>query len=202
MELTNKKTVLVLLCFRPVLAIYVASAPITASAPVPPPISQPPTVVPSDPQIKSLCAKTEYPDLCLTTIAPFFNGKTDIASVVEMLIKAGTEQTKQANATATKMAADPKYADDPKTISGLKGCYEMYDDALDNMQNAMDAIPVHDIGTIETMVSAAITDYGTCDDGFTRQPNPVPDGVSPMVDINENLQNIGSIILAITDLLH
>ncbi|MBA0710661.1 hypothetical protein Golax_009933, partial [Gossypium laxum] len=152
--------------------------------------------------IKSLCAKTEYPDLCLTTIAPFFNGKTDIASVVEMLIKAGTEQTKQANATATKMAADPKYADDPKTISGLKGCYEMYDDALDNMQNAMDAIPVHDIGTIETMVSAAITDYGTCDVGFTRQPNPVPDGVSRMVDINENLQNIGSIILAITDLMH
>ncbi|TYI92462.1 hypothetical protein E1A91_D02G072700v1 [Gossypium mustelinum] len=155
MELTNKKTVLVLLC--------------SGLSTVPPPISQPPTAVPSDPQIKSLCAKTEYPDLCLTTIAPFFNGKTDIASV---------------------------------TISGLKGCYEMYDDALDNMQNAMDAIPVHDIGTIETMVSAAITDYGTCDDGFTRQPNPVPDGVSPMVDINENLQNIGSIILAITDLLH
>ncbi|PPS09770.1 hypothetical protein GOBAR_AA10866 [Gossypium barbadense] len=165
MELTNKKTVLVLLCFRPVLAICVASAPITASSPVPPPISQSLTAASSDPQIKSLCAKTEYPDLCLTTIAPFFNGKTDIAS---------------ANATATKMAADPKYADDPKTISGLKGCYEMYDDALDNMQNAMDTIPVYDIGTIETMVSAAITDYGTYDDGFTQQPNPVPDGVSPM----------------------
>lgn len=116
-----------------------------------------------------------------------------------MLIKAGTEQTKQAIATAAKMANESK--SDPRTLSRLDDCKEIYDDALDNLQEAMDAIPLKDVGTIATMVSAAISDYGTCDDGFTGQPNPIPEGVSPLAKINENLMNIAGIILALVDLL-
>ncbi|XWS38941.1 hypothetical protein CRYUN_Cryun18bG0006900 [Craigia yunnanensis] len=153
----------------------------------------------SDPQVKSLCEKTDQPALCLASIAPFFNGKSDLPSVIEMLIKAGTEQTKQAIATATKMAADPK--SDPKTMSRFNDCKENYDDALDNMEEATDAIPLKDVGTIATMVSAAISDYGTCDDGFTGQPNPIPEGVSPMAKINENLMNIAGIILSLTNMI-
>ncbi|XP_022761270.1 vegetative cell wall protein gp1-like [Durio zibethinus] len=154
----------------------------------------------SDPEIKSLCGKTDQPALCLATISPFFNGKTDLASVIGMLIKAGIEQTKQAIATAAKMATDPKYSN-PKTLSKLNDCKEIYDDALDNMQEAIEAIPLKDVGTIETMISAAISDYGTCDDGFTGQPNPIPEGVSPMAKINENLMNIAGVILALTKMM-
>ncbi|XWS14189.1 hypothetical protein CRYUN_Cryun36dG0102100 [Craigia yunnanensis] len=153
----------------------------------------------SDPRIKSLCDKTDQPALCLASIAPFFNGKSDLPSIIEMLIKAGTEQTKQAMATAAKMAADTK--SDPKTVSRFNDCMEIYDDALDNMQEAIDAIPLKDVGTIATMVSATISDYGTCDDGFTGQPNPIPEGVSPMAKINENLMNISGIILALTNMI-
>ena len=153
----------------------------------------------SDPRIKSLCDKTDQPALCLASIAPFFKGKSDLPSVIEMLIKAGTEQTKQAITTAAKMAADTK--SDPKTVSRFNDCMEIYDDALDNMQEALDAIPLKDVGTIATMVSATISDYGTCDDGFTGQPNPIPEGVSPMAKINENLMNISGIILALTNMI-
>ncbi|XWS53524.1 hypothetical protein CRYUN_Cryun10bG0008700 [Craigia yunnanensis] len=153
----------------------------------------------SDPRIKSMCDKTDQPALCLASIAPFFNGKSDLPSIIEMLIKAGTEQTKQAIATAAKMATDPK--SDPKTVSRLNDCKEIYDDALDSMQEAIDAIPLKDVGTVATMVSAAISYYGTCDDGFTGQPNPIPEGVSPMVKINENLINIAGIILALTNMI-
>ena len=153
----------------------------------------------SDPRIKSLCDKTDQSALCIASIAPFFNGKSDLPSVIEMLIKAGTEQTKQAIATAAKMATDSK--SDPKTVSRLNDCKEIYDDALDNLQEATDAIPLKDVGTIATMVSAAISDYGTCDDGFTGQPNPIPEGVSPMAKINENLMNIAGIILSLTNMI-
>ncbi|XP_022748814.1 pectinesterase inhibitor-like [Durio zibethinus] len=153
----------------------------------------------SDPRIKSVCDKTDQPALCLACIAPFFNGKSDLLSVIEMLIKAGTKQTKRAIATAAKMAKYPK--SNPKTVSRLNDCMESYDDALGNMQEAIDAIPVKDVGTISTMVSAAISDYGTCDDGFTGQPNPIPEGVSPMTKINKNLINIAGIILAVANMI-
>ncbi|XVF38850.1 hypothetical protein REPUB_Repub20aG0137600 [Reevesia pubescens] len=184
-------------------------APRTASVPATPPKSQPPPSPPapitasasvSDPRIKALCGKTDEPALCLATISPVFNGKTDIPSVAEMLINAATDQTKQAIATATKMATDPKYSD-PKTVSGFNDCKEIYDDALDNMQEALDAIADNDVGTVATMLSAAISDYGTCDDGFTGQPDPNPQGVSPMAKINENLINITGVILAITNMM-
>ncbi|EOY06708.1 hypothetical protein QUC31_016125 [Theobroma cacao] len=153
-----------------------------------------------DPQILSLCGKTDHAALCLACVAPFYNGKSDLSSVVEMLIKAGTEQTKQAIAIAAKMANDPK--SDPKTVAKLNDCKEIYDDALDNMQEAIDAIPLKDVGTIATMISATISDFGTCDDGFTGQPNPIPDGVSPMAKINENLMNIADIILILANMIH
>ncbi|XVE65519.1 hypothetical protein DITRI_Ditri08aG0006200 [Diplodiscus trichospermus] len=153
----------------------------------------------SDPRIKSLCDKTDQPALCLSSIAPYFNGKTDVPSLIEMLIEAATDQTKQAIATAAKMAKDPKSS--PKMVSRFDDCKEIYDDALDNLQEATDAIPLKDVGTISTMVSAAISDYGTCDDGFTGQPNPIPEGVSPMAKINENLMNIAGIILALTNMI-
>lgn len=153
----------------------------------------------SDPRIKSVCDKTDQPGLCLSVISPVFNGKTDIPSVVGMLIKAATDQTKQAIATAKKKATDPK--SNAKTKSRLKDCEEIYDDALDNFKEAIEALPVHDMGTVDTMLSAAISDYGTCDDGFTGQPNPIPDGVSPMAKINENLMNIVGVILGVTKLI-
>ncbi|XVF62458.1 hypothetical protein PTKIN_Ptkin09bG0009400 [Pterospermum kingtungense] len=153
----------------------------------------------TDPQIKALCDKTNYVPLCLSSITPFFNGKTDLISVIGMLIKASTEQTKQAIATATAMANEAK--SDARKLSNFEDCKEVYDDALDNLQEAVDAIPVHDIGTLLTMVSAAVSDYGTCDDGFTGQPNPIPDGVSPMADINEHLMNMAGNILALARLI-
>ncbi|KAK8548826.1 hypothetical protein V6N13_054404 [Hibiscus sabdariffa] len=53
-----------------------ASVPTTASAPVPTPTSQPSTAA-SNRRIRSLCKKTFYRRLCLSSIAPFFDGKTD-----------------------------------------------------------------------------------------------------------------------------
>lgn len=153
----------------------------------------------SDPRIKSLCDKTDHPALCLATIGPFFSGKSDVISVIEMLIKASTEQTKQAIATAEKMATDSK--SDPRAVSRFNDCKEIYDDALDNLQEAIDALAEKDVGTISTMISAAISDYGTCDDGFTGQPNPIPEGVSPMAKINENLMDIARIILALANMI-
>ncbi|KAE8714224.1 Adenine nucleotide alpha hydrolases-like superfamily protein [Hibiscus syriacus] len=186
-----------IILFNPVICVRQqppASAPTTASAPVPTPIPQP-SIAASNPQIRTLCAKTFYPRLCIRSIEPFFNGKTDPQSVAVMLIKAMSERSKRAIKTATKMAADPLYSDDPMLVSEFNGCRQQYDDALVALKEAMDAILVREIETVETKVSQAQDDYEICDNGFTRHPdNTITDGVSPMAKINEKLTNIGDVI--------
>ncbi|KAE8714225.1 hypothetical protein F3Y22_tig00110198pilonHSYRG00036 [Hibiscus syriacus] len=179
------------------ISIPPAYAPTTALAPVPAPSPQPSTVA-SNPQIRSYCHKTFEPDLCLTSIAQFFNGETDLQSLTVMLIKAMTERTKRAITAATEKAADPMYSHDPRIVSALKACRELYGDALKALKQAMDNIQVYDIDTVEDLVINAEDDYDKCDSGFAMQP----DGVSPMADINEELQNFGGIVLDFADMTY
>ncbi|KAE8677606.1 hypothetical protein F3Y22_tig00111504pilonHSYRG00003 [Hibiscus syriacus] len=182
-----------IILFNPVICVMQhppAYAPTTASAPVPAPSPQPPTVA-SNPQIRSLCEQTFEPDLCLASIAQFFNGQTDLQSLTVLLIKTMAERTKGAITAATEKAADPKYSHDPMIVSGLEACRELYGDALKALKQAMDNIPIYEIDTAEEFVINAEDDYDKCDSGFTTQP----DGVSPMAEINEELGDLGDIVL-------
>ncbi|KAE8669559.1 hypothetical protein F3Y22_tig00112231pilonHSYRG00391 [Hibiscus syriacus] len=148
-----------IILFNPVTCISpqpLVSAPNTIAALVPTPIPQSSTVA-SNPQIRTICAKTFYPRLCLRFIVPFFSGKTDPQSVVVMLIRSMTERTKRAIKIATKMAADPVYSDDPMLMSGFNGCREQYDDALVALKEDMDAVLVGEIETVETWFLRPIT---------------------------------------------
>ncbi|KAE8703699.1 hypothetical protein F3Y22_tig00110467pilonHSYRG00290 [Hibiscus syriacus] len=169
-----------------------ASAPTIASAPVPTPIPQPSTAA-SNPRIRTLCSETSYSLLCIRSVAPFFNGKTDPRSVVVMLIKAMTERTKRAIKAATKMAAHPKYSNDPMTVSALKGCREQYVDALVDLKETMGAVLVHEIDTVDTKVFHAVNDYNICEHGFT-----VTDDLYPLTKINDKLTNLVDIITDLT----
>jgi|UniRef100_A0A2N9IQB4 pectinesterase inhibitor-like protein len=147
-----------------------------------PPPNSPPKPSPSpdsaptlsmDPSIKKICETTDNPDLCVSSIAPFLSGKTDPISVLEMAINAATQHAKNAMAMASKLSAVPKATTDSANAPLFEDCKEMYSDALDNLQSAMDAIPSRDIGTINSMLSAALTDFVTCEDGFSGETSPL-----------------------------
>ncbi|KAF2308266.1 hypothetical protein GH714_039869 [Hevea brasiliensis] len=87
---------------------------------------------------------------------------TDTVSVLQMAINATVQQTKLAISATEKLATASNTPDE--TASTLSDCKQNYEDALDDLQSAQDAIPENDIGTINTMLSAAITEYGTCND--------------------------------------
>ncbi|OMO58465.1 Pectinesterase inhibitor [Corchorus olitorius] len=156
----------------------------------------------TDPQIKTLCDKTGHGPLCLAVIAPFYNGKSDLYSLVDTVTKTAIEQTKKVMAMVDTMATDPKFASIPKVADRFAECKSHYEDALDNMNEAIGAIGRRDPGTITTMVSAAISDYDSCDGEFTGQPNPIPDGTSPMADIDQILMDTADIILGIANRIH
>ncbi|KAL3508156.1 hypothetical protein ACH5RR_033538 [Cinchona calisaya] len=148
-----------------------------------------------DPEIKKICDSTDYPSLCLNTIAPYLHGSTNEFSVLEVAIKAGNEYAKFALSTIRKLASTP--GTPHEIVSILNDCKDSYEDVLYNFQKAMTALPERDIGTMNTMLSAVLTDAGDCEDAFAGANFP-----SPMSNFGEKLINMTSNCLAIVSLIH
>ncbi|KAF5950824.1 hypothetical protein HYC85_012817 [Camellia sinensis] len=68
-----------------------------------------------------------------------------------MAIKAASEYTKVAVDTATKLASNPGIP--PKMASIINDIRDSYSDALDNYNEAMEALQKHDVGTMNSMLS-------------------------------------------------
>lgn len=126
------------------------------------------------PEIKTICGKTDFPPLCESSVSPLLTPqlKPDTTSVLILAIQASINATKAAMPTVEKVAG----AD----------CQELYDDAVSNLEDALNAIKSRDIGTVSIKISATMTDYVTCNDGFEEagEPNPlagVADHLTKMV---------------------
>ncbi|XP_058212647.1 pectinesterase inhibitor 10 [Rhododendron vialii] len=160
-----------------------------------PPSSNPPSQPASGPAssnhaLESICKSTDYPDLCISTISPFLDGPTDPETVVGIAIKGATEHTKIAVSLAAKLALAPS------PLASVYGdCKDSYDDALENFESAMNALAVGDVGTMNSMLSAAITDFSDCDDGLLGKS-------SSLLDVNSALSQMTSNCLAIVSLIH
>ncbi|KAF8401323.1 hypothetical protein HHK36_012257 [Tetracentron sinense] len=148
-----------------------------------------------DPAIKKICDATDNPALCISAVVPHLTGKVDPLAVLEMMIKACINKAQFAMALATRIAKSPTT---PSAIASyLDACKDSYSDAMDNLQSATDAISTRDTGTMNSMLSAALTDFGTCEDGFAETP-----GVnSPMAEWDDMLSKLASNCLAIVSLL-
>ncbi|XP_043710601.1 pectinesterase inhibitor 10-like [Telopea speciosissima] len=136
------------------------------ATPPTPPVTNPSTNTVVDPKINKICQATDYPDLCLSSLKPYLYGKTDLITIMHDEIKTCKDRAIAASAAAQKKSQDPKNNID--TISVAKDCKHSFRDALANIQEAEDAMKVHDIGTVNSMLSAALTDIGDCDDEISH----------------------------------
>lgn len=167
----------------------------------PPHVSSPPRrpvashSTPFDPAIKAICEKTDYPFLCMSSLAPFLASSNNPAAVLEMAIKASVNYTEAALAKAMRLSSDPSTSSITKAY--IADCQENYSDAIDNFNIAANAISSGDIGLMNSMLSGAISDFQTCDDGFAEM-NELD---SPFKEIDTNLSHMASNCLAIAALL-
>ncbi|KAG2273463.1 hypothetical protein Bca4012_040298 [Brassica carinata] len=136
------------------------------------------------PEIKTICGKTDNPELCESSISPLITAaiKPDASSVLVLAIQASINATK-----AAKPAVDKAAAPD---------CQELYDDAVTNLEDAINAVKESDIATVNTNLSAAMTDYVTCNDGFEESGEP-----NPLADVADKLHKMVSNCLAISSLI-
>ncbi|CAL5346863.1 unnamed protein product [Camellia sinensis] len=148
--------------------------------------------VEGNPVLSQICKSTDYVDLCISSIKPLIHGKTDTVSVLEQAIKVAINNAKTAVAVATKISTIPNTPPDMKSIAS--DCKDSYEDALDNYQKALEALGIKDVGTMNSMLSAAITDSSDCDDRLSGNKSPLLDFDSKMKQMTSNCLAIVSLV--------
>ncbi|KAL6990067.1 hypothetical protein U1Q18_015816 [Sarracenia purpurea var. burkii] len=146
-----------------------------------------------NPAIEKICRTTDYPTVCISAITPYLNGKTDLVSVAGFAMQAANRYTKSAVSAAGKIITSS--ATPPQLKSAASDCKDFYGDALYNFDSAMNALRRLDVGTMNSMLSAAMTDVSDCDDELLGMQ-------SPLLDFNSKLTKMASNCLAIVSLIH
>lgn len=149
----------------------------------------------TNPEIRKICGATDHPAECLASIIPYLTGAVDPISVLKMEIQALLKGFEQAIAVAKKLKADASTSAWVKSCLDI--CLDVYDSGISDLGNAITAISSHDIGRLNTLLSATVSYVDTCEDSFTEKP-----GVnSPMQEVDDQLDKLASNNLAIAALL-
>ncbi|KAL6847386.1 hypothetical protein ACP4OV_023239 [Aristida adscensionis] len=166
-------------------------------SPAPPAAQQPPPFVPGADIIRSLCLKTDYPDVCQSAIArqpplPLPGGKRlDGAGVLRLAIAAVRAKAAEAKKAAAALAGDPKTQ--PLARGALQDCVESFDDIGYSLDQAEQAMAAGRKDTTGTMLDTARTDVDTCDQGFEEREELTP----VMAKTDAELAKLASNCLAI-----
>ncbi|KAJ1418764.1 Pectinesterase inhibitor domain [Sesbania bispinosa] len=83
----------------------------------------------------------------------------------------------------------------------LSDCEEEYSEAIDNLQDSEEALANGDYDKVDTLVSAAMSDAETCEDGFKDMLSDDNGSTSPLTERNRYFSELCSNALAITKLL-
>ncbi|KAK4768398.1 hypothetical protein SAY87_003539 [Trapa incisa] len=150
-----------------------------------------------DPQLSSICKKTDYADICFSTIKPLLRGhKANLMLALKAEIGAASVMFRSAKHQIEKVSNNPSSS---KTMKdNLSVCSESYDSALDSLQSSLQAIAGRDRGTLSSELSAVITYIETCNDAFVERPS----ARSPVSTVASKLSKIGSNCLAIAQQVH
>ncbi|KAK8953313.1 hypothetical protein KSP40_PGU015683 [Platanthera guangdongensis] len=145
--------------------------------------------------LKFFCKHTNFAQLCLKSIheAEPALPTVNTATVLAALIKAADAKTREARAVAQNLAAGSGF--NARTVELLRDCIDFYGEALDHLESAKEAVRAGDPGTRDAMLSAMISDFSTCDEGFEEF------GVkSPLAVWCQTLRNMTDNCLAIASL--
>lgn len=150
---------------------------------------------PISPALKAICNKTDYPALCIASLAHFVLPNMDSpAAFLEVAIRVSVNYTEAALAKAKRLSSDPSISSTAKAC--ISDCQDLYTDAVDSFNVAASAISTGDIGSMNSMLSGAISNFETCEDGFREMSEE-----SPFKKIELKLSHMASNCLAIVALL-
>lgn len=125
--------------------------------------------------LKSVCSSTLYPELCFSAVAAT-GGKelTSQKEVIEASLNLTTKAVKHNYFAVKKLIAKRKGLT-PREVTALHDCLETIDETLDELHVAVEDLHQYPkqkslrkhADDLKTLISSAITNQGTCLDGFS-----------------------------------
>ncbi|XP_077240377.1 putative invertase inhibitor [Tasmannia lanceolata] len=146
--------------------------------------------------ISQTCNKTFHFDLCVSSLESDPNSlKTDVKGLAEISINLSIIQATEAISQLRTLIMNN--SNDAYTDGCLKDCLDDYIDAVGNLRECNKAFSEGSYGTVNTLVTAAMSDSGACEDGFQEKPGYV----SPLIGRSDFFNKLCSNSLSITNLL-
>ncbi|CAN6486448.1 unnamed protein product [Victoria cruziana] len=145
--------------------------------------------------LEKTCNRTLDYDFCLTTLqADQRSYRANITWLGYISIDLGIKNATSALSYISKLL---KQKTDPYTKACLKDCKQLYSSAIDSLKSGAESLKAERYDDVNVEISAAMTDADTCETGFTDREG----GASPLTKENQNLMNLGSLGLAILELI-
>jgi len=131
----------------------------------------------------NICSHTAYPSLC----RPLVKRVTSPRKATHRTIQALEAKTKLA------LAETARFKNGNQAVST---CYETLGDAVYNLASARKSIRKRDVPAMNTYLTAAVSDYGACVDGFieTQQVNAIQNAVVDLRKISSNCLALSTLI--------
>ncbi|XP_059303929.1 putative pectinesterase/pectinesterase inhibitor 26 [Lycium ferocissimum] len=173
--------------------------------------SNPQHPTPSSPDsLKIVCAVTQHPGSCFDSISSLNTNppKPDPEYFLNLSLQATVKELTNITLLPKTLISE---VNDPGTVSALKDCISLFDDALSQLNESAEllnvgpgesALTVMKVNNMQTWISAAMTDQDTCLEGLDEMGSPLVGEVKARVqNAKEYMSNTLAILSNMPSLL-
>ncbi|XP_062091227.1 putative invertase inhibitor [Humulus lupulus] len=148
--------------------------------------------------VSATCKKTLYFQLCVSSLRSDPQSQTsDLRGLAIIALNLSIANGVNTLSHVSNLVSEAAYNGSQFASTSLSDCIDVYSDAIQNLQDSVQALNDKSFDTMQTLVAAAMTDSETCEDGF-KEMNGLS---SPLTEQNQHFSQLCSNFLAITTLL-
>ncbi|KAF4366433.1 hypothetical protein F8388_003671 [Cannabis sativa] len=117
--------------------------------------------------VSATCKKTLYFQLCVSSLRSDPQSQTsDLRGLAVIALNLSIENGVKALSYINNLMSEAAYKGSQLASTDLSDCVDVYSDAIQNLQDSVQALNDMSFDTVQSFVSAAMTDSETCEDGF------------------------------------
>ncbi|KAK7363360.1 hypothetical protein VNO77_05500 [Canavalia gladiata] len=155
--------------------------------------------------VTATCKHTLHMQVCISSLKSVPGSNTsDTKGLAEIALNLSITYAAETLSYVYELKKSSSSANGPNNIyvsHCLSDCVEEYSEAIENLQDSAQALANGEYDRVDTLVSAAMSDAETCEDGFKDMLNDDNDSTSPLSERNLYFSELCSNALAITKLL-
>ncbi|KAL2338832.1 hypothetical protein Fmac_013278 [Flemingia macrophylla] len=157
--------------------------------------------------VTAACKHTLHFQVCISSLrsVPGSSKASDLKVLAEIALNLSTAYAADTLSYIYKLqsssSSSANGSNNIRVSRCLSDCVEEYSEAIENLHDSKQALANGDCDQVDMLVSAAMSDAETCEDGFKDMQSEDSDSISPLTEHNLYFSELCSNALAITKLL-